>query len=241
MSILPTIDVPTYNVKLPVSKQEITFRPYTVKENKLLMMATEAGDKESLVNAVTQIVSNCVLSKINTKELPITDVEFIFYQLRARSESEIVNLRYRCENIIDDNKVCGNYMEHRLNLLTDLEVSDGLSDTIELTDTIGIKLKHQKFEVDKLDNIEIPTPEQLFEAVVENIDFIFDKNSSYQVSDLPKSHVVEFLSQLSTKQYAKIEDFFLNEPKIQKNIQITCKKCGMVHDIKVEDIFDFFI
>ena len=240
MSILPEIESPIYTITLPVSNKTIKFRPYKVKEHKLLMMATEAQDETTLVDTIHQIISNCVLSEINTRELCITDIEYIFYQLRARSESEIVKLTYKCENIVEG-KSCDNLMNYDLNLLTDLEVSKGHDSVIQLTDKIGIKLKNQKFEVDPLNNKEFPTPDELFEIAAKNVEFIFDENSSYQVSDLPIKAVVDFLSDLSTKQYEKIEEFFLNEPRIHKNIEIKCKKCGMVHKLKVEDIFDFFI
>ena len=240
MSLLPKLDSPTYSITLPVSKQLIKIKPYTVKEQKLLLMATESGDKNFLVDTILQIVNNCIITPVDARELPITDVEYVFYQLRARSQSELVNLRYKCENKVDG-IVCGNIMTHNLNLLTDLEVSESLSPTIELDHKIGIKLKHQKFEKDKLENTEIPTPEQLFELIAKNIEFIYDEKSSYNPKDVPFENIIEFLGQLNTKQYEKIEQFFLNEPKIYKNLQITCKKCGTVHDITVEDIFDFFI
>jgi hypothetical protein len=240
MSLLPKINLPTYTINLPVSKQQVKIKPYTVKEQKLLLMATESGDKNFLVDTILQIVNNCIVNPIDARELPITDVEYVFYQLRARSQSEIVNLRYKCENKVDGN-ICGNIMTHDLNLLTDLEISEPLSPTIELDNKIGIKLKHQKFEKDKLETKNTPTPEELFELIAANIEFIYDEKSSYSPKDVPIENVIEFLGELNTKQYEKIEEFFLNEPKIYKNLQITCKKCGTVHNITVEDIFDFFI
>lgn len=239
MSMLPRIDSPTYSVKLPVSKLDIKIRPYTVKEQKLLLMASESKDDDYLVDTILQIVNNCVVTPINVAELPMTDVEYIFYQLRARSQSEIVDLRYKCESTIGDKK-CGNIMEHKLNLLTDLEVTEGLPPTINLTDKIGVKLKHQKFEKDPLKDVEIPTPEQLFALIAKNIDVIFDERTSYNVKDVPLSNVVDFLGTLSTTQYEKLEEFFLNEPKIQKKLQIKCDKCGTLHNVVVQDVFDFF-
>lgn len=240
MSLLPSIDTPTYTIKLPVSKQEIKFRPYVVKEQKLLLMATESGDKNTLIDAITQIVGNCVLSNINTKDLPITDVEFIFYQLRARSQSEIVELKYKCENIVDGAS-CGNVMHHGLNLLTDLEVTESLPTTIQLNDSIGLKVKHQKFELDNLQEKQLPTPQELFELIAKHIEFIYDEKSTYNSSDISQKDLIDWLGRLTVEQYAKIEEFFLNEPKIHKNLQIKCKKCGFVHDLDVEDILDFFI
>lgn len=236
--ILPKIDLPVYTIELPVSKQELKFRPYTVKEQKLLMMATESDEESTLVDTILQVATNCVISDINVSELPVTDVEFLFYQLRARSESELVHLKYQCKKKINEN-ICGHVLNHDLNLLTDLTVSEVYDSTIQITDKIGIKLKHQTFKVDVLGD-KTPSPEELFSIISDNIDFIYDEVSTYQISEIPKTAVVEFLSQLSTSQYKKVEDFFANEPKIYKELSITCPKCGTVHNIKVEDIFDFF-
>jgi hypothetical protein len=240
MSLLPSIDSPVYTLELPVSKQTIKFRPYVVKEKKLLLMATESDDKNSLIDTIAQIVGNCVLSPINTKELPITDVEFIFYNLRARSESEIVELKYRCENYVNG-EMCGNVMHHGLNLLDNLQISDPLPSTIKLDEKLGIKLKHQKFEIDTIQNKDLPTPQELFELIAKNIELIYDDKSTFNTSEIPINKLIDWLGNLSIEQYAKIEEFYFNEPKIHKEIIITCKKCGTIHNIDVEDIIDFFI
>lgn len=240
MSMLPRIDSPTFNIKLPVSKVDVKIRPYTVKEQKILLMASESRDEDALVDTILQIVNNCVVTPINVVELPLSDVEYVFYQLRARSQSEMVDLRYKCESKVNGES-CGNVMEHQLNLLTDLEVTEGLPSTIKLTDKIGVKLKHQRFEKDPLKNVEIPSPDQLFTLIAKNVDVIFDERATYNTKDLQLDDVIEFLGSLSTSQYEKIEEFFLNEPKIHKNLELTCKKCGTLHKVNVEDVFDFFI
>lgn len=240
MSMLPKIDTPIFTTDLPITKQSIKYRAYTVKEQKILLMAVESEDKNSLIDAILQIVNNCVLSNIDIFKLPIVDIEFLFYQLRARSQSEIVELKYRCENKIDS-VVCNNIMKHNLNLLTDLEVTEGVSDIIQLTDTIGIKLKHQKFEKNNINSSAVLNPLQLFELIAKHVDFIFDKNSMYSSNDIPLEKIVEFLESLSTEQYKKIEDFFIKEPVIKKTIELTCSRCKFEHKIEVENIFDFFI
>ena len=176
MSTLPVIDTPIYNAMLPVSKQEVNFRPYVVKEQKILLMAVESKEQRAIIEAIAQIVGNCVLSKIDTRTLPVTDVEFLFYNIRARSQSETVDLQYKCHNVVGDD-ICGGKMYHKLNLLTDLEVSETLPSLIQITDTIGVKLNHQKFEITSI--IGELTPEQEFNIVAKNIDYIYDETSSY--------------------------------------------------------------
>lgn len=240
MSTLPKIDSPIYTVKLPVSKIDIKYRPYVVKEHKILLMAIESKEQESLVDAIKQIVNNCVLNKnVDISTLPATDIEFLFYQLRARSQSETVDLRYKCENLVDEN-VCGGSMYHKLNLLTDLEVTEPISNIIQITDKIGVKLNHQKFELNSIKG-DVLTPEEEFNIVIKNIDFIYDEKSQYTSKDTPKEELMSWLENLSIEQYAKIGEFYANEPIIYKHIELKCKKCGMEHKLNVENIFDFFI
>lgn len=240
MSLLPAIDSPTYLIKLPVSKLDIKFRPYVVKEQKILMMAVESKENASLIEAISQIVQNCVLSTVDTKKLSITDIEYIFYNLRARSQSETVDLVYKCQNLVNG-EFCDNRMYHKLNLLTDLDVTDIPETTIKLTDKIGVKLNFQTFDVENFKyNGEIPTPEDEFTLVARNIDFIYDEDSSYNTKDIPLKDIVDWLGKLTIEQYSKIRDFFKNEPRIHKNVNIKCKKCGTDHNIEVEDLFDFF-
>ena len=238
MSTLPVIDTPIYNAMLPVSKQEVNFRPYVVKEQKILLMAVESKEQRAIIEAIAQIVGNCVLSKIDTRTLPVTDVEFLFYNIRARSQSETVDLQYKCHNVVGDD-ICGGKMYHKLNLLTDLEVSETLPSLIQITDTIGVKLNHQKFEITSI--IGELTPEQEFNIVAKNIDYIYDETSSYSSKDVSLTELVAWLENLTMDQYFKIGEFYANEPKIYKNIILNCKKCGTEHKLEVEDIFDFFI
>ena len=238
MSTLPVIDTPIYNAMLPVSKQEVNFRPYVVKEQKILLMAVESKEQRAIIEAIAQIVGNCVLSKIDTRTLPVTDVEFLFYNIRARSQSETVDLQYKCHNVVGDD-ICGGKMYHKLNLLTDLEVSEALPSLIQITDTIGVKLNHQKFEITSI--IGELTPEQEFNIVAKNIDYIYDETSSYSSKDVSLTELVAWLENLTMDQYFKIGEFYANEPRIYKKIILNCKKCGVNHNLEVEDIFDFFI
>ena len=119
---LPKIDVQTYELILPVSKKKVIFRPFLVKEEKILLMAQESSDKNTIVNTIKQILNNCTINEIDVNALPLVDIEFYFLNLRARSVGEVSELRYRCENSIVDNatkeeKMCNNTMRFDLNLL----------------------------------------------------------------------------------------------------------------------------
>lgn len=240
--MLPKIDSPVYSVKLPISGLTTRYRPYTVKEQKLLAMAKEANDKNSIIDAILQICQNCVLDKIDVPELPLNDVEYLFYMLRARSESEIVELRYKCENIInEEGDSCNNIMDCEFNLLNDLEViKSDVSDIIKVTDSVGLKLKYEKLEHDTVGN-RLITPEETLEIIAKNVDYIYDENSAYSSKDVPMKEIIEWVGNLPPEKYTDIEEFFNNQPAIIKKLNITCKKCGFEHTIVVKDIFSFFI
>lgn len=239
-TVLPKIDTPTYTVKLPISELTVKYRPYKVKEQKILSMAKESDDKNTLIEAILQIAQNCMVDPIDVRELPITDVEYFYYTLRARSESEIVELRYKCENIIED-KVCGAVMDYDLNLLQELEViKSDIPALIEVTDKVGIKMRHSRFEIDTIGD-RIPTPEDILTIIAKNVEFIYDEDSAYSGKDIPIKDIIDWIGELPPEKYIKIEEFLQNEPKIIKKLDITCKKCGFDHHIEVENIFDFFI
>jgi hypothetical protein len=244
MSVLPKIDLPTYTVKLPISEVSVKYRPYNVKEQKILTMAKESGDNDSLVDAILQVAINCVIDATDISQLPLADVEFLFYQLRARSESEIVELRYKCENTVnEEGKKCNNIMEYNLNLLNEIEVAktENLSQLIEITDKVGVKLYYERFEKSLIQTGTIPTPQQILEIIAKNIEFIYDENSAYSAKDIPLQNIVDWVGELPPEKYIKIEEFFANKPKLIKKLDIKCSKCGFDHKIEVRDIFDFFI
>lgn len=237
---LPRIDAPTHQVTLPVSKKTISFRPFLVKEQKILLMAMESNDKKTIENNVHQILQNCILDDIDLENLPLVDIEYFFLQLRARSAGEIVDSKYKCENVVDG-KQCGNIMKTSFNIL-DLQVEfpKDIEDDIKLTNGIGIKLKYPTFKVTKNMKPEESVTTSAFELLVECIDFIYDKDNVYYASETPKSELMEFLESLTKSQFEKIEKFIQDMPKMNKKIDIKCSKCGFEHHLDIEGLESFF-
>lgn len=243
MTILPKIDLPTYNVTLPISKLNITFRPYLAKEHKLLLMAIESKEPQTITNALNQIINNCLITDLDVRQLAIADTEFLFYNLRARSENELVNLKFKCTALNSEAVKCGNPVPIELNLIRDLDENSiknkELSKIVEFGNNTGVVLKYITFlDKELADNL---TPDEIFEYFADHIDSIYNENAVYSSSDLPKSHFVQFLENLPIKDFIKVERFFNNQPEIIKNISVTCKKCGNVHNIEIEDIFNFLV
>jgi len=238
---LPRIDVPVYELDLPLSKKHIRFRPFLVKEQKNLLMAMESGDSKSIEQNVKQVLNNCTITEdLDIEKLPVLDVEYYFLNLRARSVGEVVENKYRCDNTVDDS-VCGNIMETSLNLL-DIKI-EGIKeddDIIQLTDTISIKLKYPEFSVinklSKLTNVS----DIAFEMIAESVEYIYDGEQFYYAKETTTEELVEFIEGLNQQQFAKIEDFFANLPKLEKKIEMKCSRCGFEHKLDVEGLESFF-
>ena len=238
---LPKIDTPIYELDLPLSKKHVRFRPFLVKEQKNLLMAMESGDSKSIEQNVKQVLNNCTVTEnIDIEKLPVLDVEYYFLNLRARSVGEIVENKYRCDNQVDGSS-CGNLMETSLNLL-DIKI-EGVKendDVIQLTDTISIKLKYPEFSViNKLSNLT-NVSDIAFEMIAESVEYIFDGEQFYYAKETTTEELVEFIEGLNQQQFAKIEDFFANLPKLEKKIEMKCSRCGFEHKLDVEGLESFF-
>lgn len=243
---LPKLEVPTYEIELPLCKKKIKYRPFLVKEQKNLLMAMESGDATTIQHNVREILNVCTLSNdVNIDELPILDVEYYFINLRAKSVGEVVETKYRCNNTVDDGnggtKECGNIMDAKIDL-TDIKpvFEKEVNSEIQLTDKIILKLRYPQFSVVKdsvgMDNIT----EVTFNMLANSIEYIYDGEQFYYANETTKEDLIEFLEQLSQPQFDKIEEFFQSMPKMIKKLSMTCKKCGFQHELEVEGLESFF-
>jgi len=238
---LPKIDTPTYELTLPLSQKKISFRPFLVKEQKNLMMAMEADDKETIERNIKQVLTNCTLTAdVVIDDLPVIDIEYYFINLRARSVGEMVENKYICTNTVND-KQCGNRMETSINLLDIVvDVDPNRKDEIQVTDKIIIKMRYPKFSIiEKLSKKESAV-EIAFDIMVESIESIYDGEQYYYGAETSKEEMLQFLESLSQEQFSKLEDFFEDLPKLNKKIELKCSKCGFDHSMTVEGLENFF-
>jgi hypothetical protein len=239
---LPKLDVPTYELELPVSKKKIKYRPFLVKEQRNLLMAMESDDADSIHHNIKEILTNCTLTEgIDISKLPIIDVEYYFINLRARSVGEIVNSRYKCNNEVDG-KVCGNIMEKDVNLLdVKVQFPKEVSPEIQIDNKITVKLKYPEFDVVSqslaFDNIN----ELTFNMIANSIEYIYDGEQFYYDHEAQPGEMLTFVEGMNQDQFAKLENFFNNLPKLKETLEMDCNKCGFHHTINVEGIEDFFV
>jgi hypothetical protein len=242
--MLPKIDVPIYDVQLPLTKKKIRYRPFLVKEEKLLMMAMEADDMKGITTTIKQIANNCILDEIDIDDLPVTDIEFLFLQLRARSVSEVVELSYKCNNTVKDDegneKTCNHIVKFDFNIFDIKPTFDEKhTNKIELSPELGIVMRYPTFE-----SIEMIEDEQdvskVFSILTTCIDYIYDKDNIYYAKDVTAEEINEFVEGMTREQFEKVKDFFDTMPKLKKNVDFKCGKCGYSENIEIEGIQNFF-
>ena len=238
---LPKLDVPTYEIELPISKKKIKYRPFLVKEQKNLLMALESNEALTIQQNVRDILESCTLTEgIDIDKLPIIDVEFYFINLRGKSVGEVVDTRYRCNNEVNE-KTCGNIMEGQVNLsgikpYFEKEVNP----EIQLTDKIVIKMKYPEFGIVK-NSVEMDDiTEVTFNMIAESVEYVYDGEQFYYAHEAQPGEMLQFVESLNQTQFSKVEEFFNNMPKLKETIEMTCGKCGFHHVIDVEGLENFF-
>lgn len=238
---LPKIDRPLYPIHLKSLDKPVLFRPFLVKEEKILLMAKESKDPDEIRRAVRQIITNCAAESIDVDSLPLFDVEMAFLKLRAKSVGETVKLVFNCQNEVDG-VPCNTDTDYSIDLeKVSFEVPEGHDAKVRITENVGIKLKYPTLGI-TLDIEEGEDPYGLvLKMIMENIDYVFDTEAVYKPEDTPKEQLMEFLENLTLDNMEQIQRFFNTAPKVVLTDRVTCKKCGFEHTIHAEDLLSFFI
>ena len=244
--MLPKIDVPIYETTLISNGMKIKFRPFLVKEQKLFLMASQSDDTKDMIDAIKQVIRNCVLDDIDVDTLPTFDLENLFIQLRARSVNEVVNLNYNCNNLVEgangEKKACGNLVSFDINLLElEAEKNPKHTNKISITENVGIVLKYPTFNMMEKIDMENNDLSQVLDIIISCIDYIYDENNLYYAKDSTKEQLTEFIENLKQSDLEKVQDFFTTLPKLKKDLHFHCDKCGYDEDITVEGIQNFFV
>jgi hypothetical protein len=251
---LPQINLPRYTLVLPSTGETIMFRPFTVKEEQLLLIAID-DEIEAQIRALRQVLENCLInSKLNVYKLPIFDIDYIWLKIRSKSVEEIVSLPFECHAALpegitekddegNERNYCGYVVNVPVNLDTiEIKKNPENNPKIELQDGIGIVLSYPTFEVyQKLTKLPTLNESQVsFEVIIECIEMIYDKDGkTYEKEHLDKQELVAFLESLSQKQYAKILKFFDTLPVVRHEVHFKCPKCKHEADIIVEGTKSF--
>jgi len=230
---LPKLDIPKYPIEVPSLNKTVDFRPFLVKEEKVLMIAQETQDDSKILPIIKDIVKACSFEKLDPNDCTASDLEFIFLKLRAKSVGETVTVRIKCEK-------CDEYANVKINL-EDIKISEvnDVSNTIEITDSIGIVLK--SLSLRDAEKVDKNNSEKAFnQMLVSSIESIYDADSVYPASESTEKELIEFVDSLSHSHLEKIQKYIQNIPKLQYTAKFKCAECGHDNEIVLEGIDSFF-
>lgn len=235
---LPKIAVPSLELKLPSTGKDIKYRPFLVKEEKILLLALESEDDKQITSAVKDLIKNCVLSRIKVDELPSFDLEYIFLKIRAASVGEIITMKVTCQ---DDNET---QVDVAINI-NDVEVfkPEGHSNKIMLTEDTGMVMKYpsmQRFIESEFLGKDLKTTE-VFDFISEHIEQLFDSENVYDSSTTTKKEFKEFLDTLTVQQFEAIQKFYDTMPRLKHDFEVVNPLTGNTSKYTIEGLQNFFV
>jgi Zn finger protein HypA/HybF involved in hydrogenase expression len=236
---LPMNTQPTFNMVIPSTGKTVRFRPFVVKEEKALLIAQQSEDPTVMVDTLKNVFSSVIQDKIDVDKLAIFDIEYMFLQIRGKSVGETIDLLFQCD---EDH---GEQNEKAVSKVTlniqELEVvkPEGHSNKIELFGKVGIIMRYPTLEVsDTLKDVD--DVEEVFNLVAGLIDVIYDGDDVYYGHETKKEELLQFLNNLTSEQFAKIQKFFETMPKISTKVEYKCPICGKEHRKVLEGLQSFF-
>ena len=236
---LPKIATPTYELVLPSTEETIQYRPFLVKEEKLLVIALESEDNKQITTAIKAVLKNCVLTKgIKVEQLPTFDIEFLFLNIRGKSVGEELEVNIVCP---DDEKT---QVTVDINL-DDIQVqkNEEHNKQIKLDDNLMIEMKYpslDQFIKNNFDFNEKNQMDQSFQLIASCIDKIYTEDEVWATADCTKKEVNDFLEQMNSSQFKLIETFFETMPKLSHTISVTNPKTKVESDVVLEGLASFF-
>jgi len=234
---LPKLNTPTYELEVPSTDEKIKYRPFLVKEEKILLMAMESGKNEDIVSAVRDIVTACTFNKVNLGNSPMFDVEYIFLNIRAKSVGEVSKLKLLCP---DDKKT---YAETEINLAeVQVQVGDGHTNKIELTDEMGMIMTYPTIDSFMEMGVQTINASNMLDVIGACVLQIYEKNGEkvYHAKDQTKKELTEFIEQLTTQQFKKLQKFFDTMPKLKHEIKVKNPKTKKESKVTLQGLNDFF-
>jgi hypothetical protein len=237
---LPKIATPTYHLVLPSTKQEIKYRPFLVKEEKVLVLALESQDNKQISTAIKTVLNNCIISKgIKIEQLPTFDIEYLFLNIRGKSVGEEVEVTIICP---DDEETT---VPVKI-ALDEIQVQENEEHNkdIKLDEHLVMRLKYPSLEEFIKNNFDFTgnnaNIDQSFDLIASCIDMIFNEEESWAAGDVTKKELLEFLEQLNSNQFKQIEKFFETMPKLSHKIEVTNPKTKVKSTVVLEGLASFF-
>jgi hypothetical protein len=239
---LPKINTPTYELTLPSNRKKIRYRPFLVREEKILVLALESNDQKQITDAIIEIISDCLVTKnIDVTKLPTFDIEYLFLNVRSKSVGETVEVNVTCP---DDGETS---VETSINI-DDIKVKKSKNHNliIKLDEKYSMKLKYPTLDqfVENNFDFEMAEAKESVSAAMSMlstcIDMVYDDEESWDASESTKEELDEFIDQLNTKQFQQVEQFFKTMPKLSHKIKVKNPKTGVESEVVLEGLASFF-
>jgi hypothetical protein len=251
---LPTIAVPQYNLTIPSNGKEIKYRPFLVKEEKILLIAMESDDQKQIIEATKDIVQNCIYgADIDVNTMPAFDLEYIFLQLRGKAKGEVLELKYKCPKC--EGEIPLNINVDEVKIIKTKEHTN----TIKLDETLGVVMRYPDLTVQEelaeitKDKHEI---DALFDTIIRCVDYIYDAAATYPAKDHTEKEMRDFIESLTDEHFQKIAKFFETMPALKHEVELICpqkvkskngktnkkqdKQCGYREQLTLEGLGSFF-
>ena len=228
---LPQLNTAKYTTMVPSLKREVSFRPYLVKEEKVLMMAMETQDQKSIMRAVKEVIKSCVFDNIDIDKLAMFDIEALFLALRSKSVGENVAIKLKCE--------CKELTEVNINL-DEIQINDIEKDNvIPLTSEVGVTMRYPALS--DIENIDAEGGiDSMMDMIIQCMDSIYDTDAVHDVSNESKESVQSFLDSLNGEQFKKLAEFFEELPSLNYNAEWDCVGCKKHNTMELKGIASFF-
>ena len=237
---LPKINTPTYELTLPSNNKKVRYRPFLVREEKILVLAMESGDQKQITDAIVEIINDCLLTKnVDVAKLPTFDIEYLFLNVRSKSVGETVEVNVTCP---DDGKTT---VETSINI-DDIKVKKdkGHKMIIKLDDKYSMKLKYPTIDQFIENNFDFDNADtnvsQALSMLSTCIDMIYDQEESWDASESTKEELGEFIDQLNTKQFKEVEQFFKTMPKLTHTLKVKNPNTDVESEVVLEGLVSFF-
>ena len=232
---LPKISVPKYKLKLPSDGRTVNYRPFLVKEEKILLLATESGEQTTIVSAIKDIIKDCT-DITDVEKLATFDIEFVFLQIRTKSVGESVDVNVTCP---DDNETSVSVSIP----LDEIKVKKtrGHKKDLKISEEVAITMGYPTIETFVAMNFgEGAEVDQVFDMAASCVESISDASQVYDCSTVPRKELIEFFDQMNSKQFMMIQDFFEKMPKLQHTVKVTNPNTGVESEVVLEGLASFF-
>jgi hypothetical protein len=238
---LPMMNTPTYTMVVPSSGAKVRYRPFLVKEEKALLIAQQSEDVVTMIETLKQVVKSCVQDNIDVEKLATFDLEYMFTQIRGKSVGETVDLIFACDvDHGEQNEKAKATVTVDLSTIA-VEKSPEHTNKIELFGNVGVVMKYPTVDViKKLEGFDTNDLDTVFDVMALSIDYIYDGEQLFHAKEQSKQELLQFIENLSSEQFVKVQKFFETMPKITKQIEYDCPVCGKHHVKVLEGLQSFF-